>query len=509
MNMNGLWHKPKLLIFIVAYHGESTIASVMRRIPADLTRDYRVEMLIIDDASKDRTFELSVRERDASSYGFPIHVLHNPVNQGYGGNQKIGFHYAIENGFDHVALVHGDGQYAPERLPVLARALKDGEADAVFGSRMMTRGDALRGGMPLYKYVGNKILTWTQNRLLGSKLSEFHSGYRLYSTAALRRIPFDLNTNDFHFDTEIIIQLMIARQRIRELPIPTYYGDEISYVNGMKYAWHVVTTTLKAVVQQWGIFYDRKFDCAPRAVENADCSLKLGYKSPPSLAIGRIAPNARVLDIGCAGGYVGAELRKKGCKVTGMDAYPLGEGVTLDDFRLADINRCELPDGVDFDYFMMLDVIEHLYSPEEFMERLKKATRFSPDLRIVVSTGNVAFFTQRLMLIMGQFNYGSRGILDKTHKRLFTYSSIRRLFHQAGFDLIEEDGIPAPFPLAIGNGAVASLLLKVNNALIRISRTLFAYQIFLIAKPRPSLEYLLRSAVETSSKKIVQMLAAD
>ena len=95
--MYETWHKPKLLIFVVAYHAENTIASVMSRIPADLTRDYHLELLIIDDASKDRTFERSVRERDASSYGFPIHVLHNPVNQGYGGNQKIGFPYAIKN----------------------------------------------------------------------------------------------------------------------------------------------------------------------------------------------------------------------------------------------------------------------------------------------------------------------------------------------------------------------------------------------------------------------------
>ena len=143
------------------------------------------------------------------------------------------------------------------------------------------------------------------------------------------------------------------------------------------------------------------------------------------------------------------------------------------------------------------------------MERLKKATRFSPGLRIIVSTGNVAFFIQRLMLLLGQFNYGSRGILDKTHTRLFTYSSMRSLFSQAGFDLIEEDGVPAPFPLAIGNGVIANLLLKVNNALIRISRTLFAYQIFMIAKPRPSLEYLLRSAVETSTKKLAETFTAN
>ena len=121
-------------------------------------------------------------------------------------------------------MVHGDGQYAPEELPNLLAPLTSGEADAVFGSRMMTAFGALKGGMPLYKYVGNRILTTAQNALLGSRLSEFHSGYRIYSTAALKRIKFRLNSNDFHFDTEIIIQLMNAKQRIKEIAIPPTTG---------------------------------------------------------------------------------------------------------------------------------------------------------------------------------------------------------------------------------------------------------------------------------------------
>jgi glycosyltransferase involved in cell wall biosynthesis len=171
---------------------------------------------------------------------FPLGVLFNPINQGYGGNQKIGYHYALKNNFDFVALLHGDGQYAPEVLPELLKPLAQGAADAVFGSRMLIRGVALKGGMPRYKFVGNKILTWCQNRLLRTAFSEFHSGYRVYSTAALKKIPFDRNTNDFHFDTEIIIQLVIAGMRVRELPIPTHYGDEICHVNGIHYAWNVI-----------------------------------------------------------------------------------------------------------------------------------------------------------------------------------------------------------------------------------------------------------------------------
>jgi glycosyltransferase involved in cell wall biosynthesis len=236
---------PRLLIFIVAYHAESTIVDVLSRIPSELQDEYEVEILIIDDGSRDRTFERGLQVGREGLFPFSLTVLFNPVNQGYGGNQKIGYHYAIKNNFDFVALLHGDGQYAPECLPDLVRPLTKDGADASFGSRMMTKGAALKGGMPLYKFIGNKILSWYENKMLRTALTEFHSGYRVYSVAALRKIPFDLNTVDFHFDTEIIVQFVCAGLRIIETAIPTYYGEEICRVNGLKYAWHVACAVTK------------------------------------------------------------------------------------------------------------------------------------------------------------------------------------------------------------------------------------------------------------------------
>ena len=116
-------------------------------------------------------------------------VLRTPFNRGYGGNQKLGYLHAIEQGFDYVVLLHGDGQYAPEYLPQIVNALGEDEPDALIASRMINRRDALRGGMPLYKWVGNQVLTAVENRMLGSDLSEFHSGYRAYKVDALRSIP--------------------------------------------------------------------------------------------------------------------------------------------------------------------------------------------------------------------------------------------------------------------------------------------------------------------------------
>jgi glycosyltransferase involved in cell wall biosynthesis/2-polyprenyl-3-methyl-5-hydroxy-6-metoxy-1,4-benzoquinol methylase len=500
--------KPRLLVLIVAYNAEKKIGAVLARVPARLAEEYHVEVLVLDDSSQDGTFEKS---RDGQQgVPFPVHVLFNPVNQGYGGNQKIGYHFAIERRFDYVALVHGDGQYAPECLPDLVRPLHHGEADAVFGSRMLERAAALRGGMPLYKYIGNKILTRFQNWILRSSLSEFHSGYRVYSVRALEQIPFALNTNDFHFDTEIIVQFMLAGFRIKELPIPTYYGDEISHVNGLKYAAAVTKSVLVARTQQLGLFYDRRFDCAPIRSGTEQYLAKLEFLSPHSAALDAIPDRARVLDLGCAGGYVGASLRRRrGCHVTAVDKIPLAPDVELDAFIRHDLNDGMPPvDFRNYDYVLILDVIEHLASPETFVDQLRAALKLSPSTTLIVSTANIGFVVNRLMLLIGQFNYGKRGILDLTHTRLFTFASFRRLFEQGGFRVRQMRGIPGPFALVFGDGPGGRAVMAANRALIRIARGLFSYQMFFVVEPLPSLDYLLQSAEDHSAARTEEPRAA-
>jgi len=401
----------RVLIFIVAYNAETTIEKVLSRIPASLHQD-GVEVLIIDDSSRDETFLNGLRYQQAHS-AFKITVLRTPENQGYGGNQKLGYRYAIDNGFDVVALVHGDGQYAPEKLAALLEPLINGEAEAVFGSRMIDKRSARAGGMPLYKWLGNQVLTNFQNWMLGTDLSEFHSGYRLYSTRALAQIPFEKNTQDFHFDTEIIIQFILKNLRISELPIPTYYGDEICHVNGMRYAWDVFKATMKARLCEINLFYDPKFDVHPPEL-NYD--LKLGFRSSHTMAIDAAKPEGRILDVGCGQGYLAAELVRKGCHVTGMDRY-IPEKSTAEDqleFIRWDLDRSEFPVNVSaYDQIFLLDIIEHLKQPAHFMDELRFAAACKRP-EIVLTTANVGFLVTRLMLLFGHFNYGKKGILDST-----------------------------------------------------------------------------------------------
>lgn len=235
--------KPRIGIFIIAYNAVDHLISTIERIPKQVY-DQVEEIFVVDDCSQDNSYYAALgykAERNISK----LTVHRNEINQGYGGNQKVGYRYALEKGFDIVALVHGDGQYAPEALPLLLEPLVSGQAEMVFGSRMAKSGAALKGGMPLYKYLGNRILTFVQNRLSGLNLSEYHSGYRLYSSKALKAVPFESFTNNWHFDTQIILALAEREMRIAERPIPTYYGDEICHVNGIPYAMHCVLTSLR------------------------------------------------------------------------------------------------------------------------------------------------------------------------------------------------------------------------------------------------------------------------
>ena len=491
---NGIVRK-KLLIFVVAYNAEKTIAGLLQRIPQSLSLNFETEVLVIDDSSKDRTVERCEVSSKNGDSPFKIHILVNPKNQGYGGNQKIGFQFAIEKCFDYVALLHGDGQYAPEYLPLLLQPLAENLANAVFGSRMLTKFGAIKGGMPLYKYIGNKILTGFQNWLLSSSLSEFHSGYRIYTVKALKKIPFYLNSNDFHFDTEIIIQMLSAGMRIKELPIPTYYGDEICHVNGLKYAFNVVLAVLRAYVQNLGIFYDRKFDCCPEENGNRHYVSKMHFKSPQERALTEIPSGSKVLDIGCGVGHLAGALKQCGCHYTGIDLHPPIKALDIDDFHTCDLNHDDFPvDIADFDYVLILDVIEHLLKPEDFIEKLLEACKYAPHIKIITSTGNVGFWSTRVMLLLGMFNYGKRGILDLTHTRLFTFNTFRRLLEQAGFQVLKIRGLPAPFLLAFGDTRFARMLISLNEWLILLNKTLFAYQIFLVVKPERSLTLLLRDA---------------
>ena len=491
--------KSKLLIFIVAYNAKKTIVDVINRIPQTIQNDFDSTLLIIDDSSKDNTQELALKRLKNGSWSKYL-VLRNQKNQGYGGNQKIGYQFAIQNNFDIVVLLHGDGQYGPEHIPSLLAPFRyKNKPDAVFGSRMMLAKDALRGGMPYYKFVGNKILTYIQNKLLGSNLSEFHSGFRVYAVDTLKRISFELNTNDFHFDTEIIVQLFSINAKVIELPISTYYGNEVCHVNGIEYALNVIKTSIKAKLIKLGIFFDPKFTYITKNNRYID---KFSFYSTHLEAFNQITNNSTILDLGCADGFISERLHKeKNCKVFSVD---------IDDhkkIRGCNYQSCDLnhklptvPWGK-IDTIILLDVIEHLKDPEDFLRRLRHVLNSNKHVNIIVSSGNVCFFITRFMMLFGQFNYGPRGILDITHTRLFTIRSLKRILEYEGYQIMGVKYIPGPYPLALGLNLFSKFLIISNRFLSIFLPGLFSYQSLFKVKPLAETTWLLKEALKSSKDK--------
>jgi len=242
----------KIAIFIPAYNAASTLPMVIDRIPKEIKEKVK-EIFVIDNASPDNTYLTAVGYRQDRGLS-NLQAIRNKENRGYGGSQKLAYQYCIDNGFDIVVMLHGDAQYAPEMIPALLEPVEMGEADLVFGSRM--KGAPLKGGMPAWRYLGNRALTVIENKILGLNLSEFHSGYRVYSVPALLKVPFQRCSNNYHFDSEILIQFAMAKLKIMERPIPTHYGRESmspSLLSVINYSLNILRALVRYVLHVKGV----------------------------------------------------------------------------------------------------------------------------------------------------------------------------------------------------------------------------------------------------------------
>jgi glycosyltransferase involved in cell wall biosynthesis len=472
-------HHMRIGIAVVAYNAASTLAGVLDRIPPDF-RSKVFEIVVSDDHSQDATYSVGERYRNTSD--LPLTVIRQTRNLGYGGNQKACYRYAIERGFDIVVLLHGDGQYAPEALPEIVAPLERGEAEAVFGSRMLVKGAARQGGMPLYKFAGNRILSTFENAMLGTNLSEFHSGYRAYSVEALRRLQFERNADGFNFDTQIIIQLQHAGMRIVEVPIPTYYGDEICYVNGLQYAWDVTKDVIGYRLQVAG-FGDG---------ERVPLGDEYGFKATADSSHGRLLarlvsrPPGRILDLGCSGGALAQRLTEAGHEVTGVDVVEVpGVRDRMARFVRADLDAGIPSDvGVGYDAVLAADVLEHLRDPARLIRDTRRVLR--PDGSLIACVPNIGHWYPRTRVALGLFGYDQRGPLDRGHLRFFTRRSIKRLVEREGFAVRQLEPVGAAFEvLGIDGGGFGRAVRLVDRSGLAAWPTFFGYQFILEADPRP------------------------
>ena len=474
----------RLGVFVISYNAERLITDTLNRIPDDVWREVEV-VYVVDDCSLDET------TRQALSYPDPYRkllVFRNRTNRRYGGNQKFGYQYALDRGLDAVVMLHGDGQYAPELLPDMFRPLIEDDADVVIGSRMINRRDALKGGMPKYKFVANIFLTWVENFLSGLSMSEFHSGYRGYHTRFLRRIPLWENSNEWHFDTHILFQAKQANAKIHEFPIPTHYGDEVCHVNGIAYGLNCIFSALLFRLHRWGLVRLNRYDIAPKTLKDAR-KLDDPYSSHSIIyrhLQQRPLDQAKVLDLGfgCAG--IAAAIHTHGAILDGIDHDPHAIQESGPLFRRVfqhDLNQIDdLRLGEQYDIILAADILQFLVDPADFLSRLKKY--LVKGGLLVVTLPNVVNLQTRWQVLFGRFPLHHRGILEEQALHFYTLETMRRLLARTGWQIEATDVTSVPLTLVFPflRRRRWRLPLWICRGLTRMFKGLLAYQGVLFCK---------------------------
>jgi glycosyltransferase involved in cell wall biosynthesis len=468
----------KLGILVVAFDAASTLAKVLDRIPVDF-RPRISDVLVSDDNPGESTYLAGLGYQSLDP-GFPLTVMRHPRRLGYGGNQKAGYRWAMERGLDIVVLLHADGQYAPEELPAMVGPLERGECDAVFGSRMMEPGAARAGGMPLHRVIGNRALTAFDNAMAGLALTDWHSGYRAYRVAALRDIPFESNSDGFDFDSQIIIQLHESGKRIVEIPIPTFYGGEMSHMNALAYA----GDTARRIARYR--FHKMGFGRGDTAFASPGHELKHGDDTSDGriLTWMRSRERARVLHVGCFDGSLSERIEKLGHEVTGVEGeelVPVRERVHR--FVLADLDEgIPAEAGGGYDIVLLADALARARRPELVLDGARRA--LAPGGTVVACVANFGHWYPRSRVVLGAFDYDRRGILDRRSVRFYTRASFEHLIASHGFETHRREvlGLPVEVVRRGGRraewtaGRVGTFFQRVGTLGVTLRPTLFAYQ---------------------------------
>jgi len=466
--------QPRIALFLFEAGDAESLAATLERVPVEAAERLE-EIVVMEDRVERRLAALP--SLDLGSRKLDVLVHRAPRDLGYGGVRKAAFEYALLRRFD-VAIFLRCGVHPPGVLPQLIEPLATGAREAVWASRRL---ETLGAGMTLDRLLAHAVTTALQNRILGLRLHDYHSSFRAFPMHAIRRIPFQLNSDDRAFDMQLAIQCRALGLPIHEVLVPPDWRE---YVGG--------AAGLRGVLRGSAVAIDYRFHqlhLVRRGRYLVDRGVHYTLKQSPTGShmqiVSRIRPDSLVLDLGCSQGLLARPLREKGVTVTGVDAQP-GDDLAeeLGEYFRRDLELpLELPTGRVYDYVVSSDVIEHLRNRTQL---LRSARRYlKPGGRLIVSTPNIAIWVYRLSLLLGRFEYGPKGVLDETHVHLYTRATFRREVERAGFHIARELVTALPFEVVFestGRSRMVRAMAAFYHWLARGWPTLFAYQFILEAE---------------------------
>lgn len=466
----------------------------LRSLPEEWRNRPDVHYLLLCDPSIPAALQTAKESLHDLGFGYSL-ILPLKEVRGLGACSKLALRLGLDRGYDAIAMLPANSPTSA--LLDLVRGWDETEADVI----VRQTEDA----------ASSKLMMVLLNTLTGLDLTDYFSPQRLFTTNLVQQIPFELNADDDLFLLEILLQAAYVNARIACCEPTSSPGARSHKPGCVKISRRrILAAALRYRLHHWGMFCSLKL--RRLGVERYRDKTNFPYTTH-TMAVDEVRRRGlrRVLDIGCGPGYVAAACIRNGVEVTGIDACE-PPSVPLAAYYRIDLERDALPcSPADYDATLLLDVIEHLSYPEQFLLALRNAvgSRSVGDSSVypllILSTPNVAFFSVRMSLLWGRFNYAERGILDVTHKRLFTRSSLLRMLRECGCEVESIQAVGAPFA-AVMTGRSGRILGWLAHVLAQMCPSLFAFQFFVICRLRPGIHHLLQQAVVIQPTQIAKKL---
>jgi SAM-dependent methyltransferase len=464
---------PRFLVFVNAYTDPDGLEKTLGRIPVEILPLIE-EIATFHNFPKDPSTELFRRIQE-SAVRDKLKFYRNPRPYDYGDNLKNCFDYAIKKEFDYVVILRGDLGYDPKYLRSFLSTALESNAAAVIGQRIVSQEAAPRTWLDRFKWAANRVLSRIEEFALRMGLKDYHCGYRLLSTDVLKRVPYHLNAGDYLFDLQLLIQIRCLGIEITTVPVADFHDSYMRLGTMISYALRTAGTAIGYRLHQLHLLRRGNYfvDLGERY------SLKRNRHSSHMQILDTLETGSTVLDLGCGRSLLAGEYAKRGITVIGVDSLPEDEvSPFLQTYVRHDLEEpLDLPFGRIFDYVILSDVIEHIKDRDSVMASLRRSLK--PGGRLVISTGNVAIWFYRVSLLLGRFEYGPRGILDRTHVHLYTLDSFERFVQQNGYRLLEKGYTPIPFELVFrstGRSATVETITRWYYKLCLVWPRLMAYQ---------------------------------